>query len=78
MVGGRLEGFLLAVGSRGQQHLHMVLGTAGGLQADDEAVLEDETEISKQTSVMILTSPRAPAHLGMTEAELCLMTINSR
>ena len=45
VVGGRLKSFLLAVGSRGQQHLHMVLGTAGGLQADDEAVLEDEAEI---------------------------------
>ena len=45
VVSGRLQSFLLLVGSRGQQHLNMVLGAAGGLQADDEAVLEDKTEI---------------------------------
>ena len=72
-----LESFLLAVRSRGQQHLHMVPGTGGGLQADDQAVLEDKTEISKHQHDEPQTLA-GPAHLGIIEAELCLMTMNSR
>ena len=53
VVSGRLESFLQVVWSRGQQHLNMVLGAAGGLQADDEAVLEDKTEISKHSHHLI-------------------------
>ena len=77
VVSGRLQSFLLLVGSRGQQHLNMVLGAGGGLQADDEAVLEDKTEIWKP-EWWSGQPASSQAYLGMTEAELCLITMNSR
>ena len=93
MVGGSLESSLLsllAVWSRGQQHLHVVPGTAGRLQAHDQAVLQDKTEISIVIMIMIMIMIVimimiiimimivTTAHLGIIEAELCLMTMNSR
>ena len=42
VVGGDLESGLGLVRGGGHQHLHVVLGGGGRLQADDQTVLEDE------------------------------------